>query len=62
MIHSKRKQTDEVLAFLESFRARDAGTPLVVVPTAYASTPKEVVRRAGANIFIYQGWSVREHG
>jgi hypothetical protein len=53
MIHSKRKQTDEVLAFLESFRARDAGTPLVVVPTAYASTPKEVVHRAGANIFIY---------
>lgn len=59
MIHSKSKQPDEVLAFLKEFRARDAVTPLVVVPTAYASTPREVLRRAGANIFIYANHLMR---
>ncbi|KAH7357334.1 phosphoenolpyruvate phosphomutase-domain-containing protein [Pyrenochaeta sp. MPI-SDFR-AT-0127] len=59
MIHSKSKQPDEVLAFLEGFRARDTSTPLVVVPTAYASTPRAVLRDAGADIFIYANHLMR---
>ncbi|KAI1811228.1 phosphoenolpyruvate phosphomutase-domain-containing protein [Poronia punctata] len=59
MIHSKSKQPDEVIQFLQGFRAVDATMPLVVVPTAYSRTERTVLAAAGANIFIYANHLIR---
>ncbi|KID83328.1 Pyruvate/Phosphoenolpyruvate kinase [Metarhizium guizhouense ARSEF 977] len=59
MIHSKSKEPDEVLGFLNGFRACDATTPLVVVPTTYSRTKRSVLVVAGANVFIYANHLMR---
>lgn len=59
MIHSKSREPDEVLAFLKGFRAVDATTPLVIVPTAYSQTKRSVLAAAGANVFIYANHLMR---
>ncbi|KID91615.1 Pyruvate/Phosphoenolpyruvate kinase [Metarhizium guizhouense ARSEF 977] len=59
MIHSKSREPDEVLGFLNGFRAVDAATPLVVVPTAYSQTKRSVLAAAGANVFIYANHLMR---
>lgn len=59
MIHSKSHSPVEVLEFLKRFRERDQATPLVVVPTAYASTPRKSLGDAGANIIIYANHLIR---
>lgn len=59
VIHSKSAQPDEVLAFLNAFRARDAVTPLVVVPTAYSHTARTELADAGANVIIYANYLMR---
>lgn len=59
MIHSKSKEPDEVLEFLRSFRERDRATPLVVVPTTYSGTARNVLAAAGANVFIYANHLMR---
>ena len=53
MIHSRRKEPDEILAFLKAFRETDAATPVVLVPSSYSSVTEETLRDAGANIVIY---------
>ncbi|PGH15474.1 hypothetical protein AJ79_02451 [Helicocarpus griseus UAMH5409] len=59
MIHSRSKEPDEILKFLKDFRARDATTPLVVVPTTYCKTKRRVLAAAGANVFIYANHLMR---
>lgn len=59
MIHSKSKSPDEILEFLREYRAYDAHTPLVVVPTAYSETAKETLYSAGANVIIYANHLMR---
>ncbi|KAJ5396779.1 phosphoenolpyruvate phosphomutase protein [Penicillium cosmopolitanum] len=59
MIHSKSSSPTEVLDFLKRFRERDQVTPLVVVPTTYATTPRKSLVDAGANVIIYANHLMR---
>jgi phosphoenolpyruvate phosphomutase len=56
LIHSKRRDADEVLAFARSW---DGRLPLIVVPTTYYSTPTEVFRRAGVSVVIWANHLIR---
>lgn len=53
MIHSKIPDPREVLSWLAAFRAQDATTPVVLVPSAYPSASHTALFDAGANIIIY---------
>ena len=53
MIHSRKKEPDEIFEFIEKFRARDKTTPVVLVPTSYNSVYEEEFKERGANIVIY---------
>jgi phosphoenolpyruvate phosphomutase len=53
MIHSRRKEPDEIFDFCKEFRAKDAATPLVVVPSTFTSVTEEEFARRGVNIVIY---------
>ncbi len=53
MIHSRRKEPAEILEFCRAFRQKDAGTPIVVVPTSFNSITEEELAAAGVNIVIY---------
>ena len=53
MIHSRKREPDEVFEFAEKFRAFDSSTPLVVVPTSYSSVTEEELRDRGVNVVIY---------
>ncbi len=59
MIHSRRKEPDEIFEFVEKFRAHDASTPIVVVPTSFASVTEEEFKRRGVNIVIYANQLMR---
>ena len=56
LIHSKRRDADEILAFAQAFGRR---LPLVVVPTTYYGTPTEVFRRAGIGVVIWANHLIR---
>ena len=53
MIHSRRKEPEEIFTFVERFRAENSLTPLVVVPTSFNQVTEEEFRRRGVNIVIY---------
>ncbi len=53
MIHSRKKDPAEIFAFVSRFRAEDASTPLVVVPTSFNTVTEEEFRARGVNIVIY---------
>lgn len=53
MIHSRKKEPDEVFEFVERFRRRDAVTPLVVVPTSFNTVTEDEFKACGVNIIIY---------
>ena len=53
MIHSRRKEPDEILEFCDRFRADDASTPIVVVPTSFNSVTESELSAHGVNICIY---------
>lgn len=53
MIHSRRKEPDEIFEFVEEFRKKDAITPIVVVPTAFPQVTEEEFKSRGVNIVIY---------
>jgi len=53
MIHSRRKEPDEIFEFTEKFRANDASTPIVVVPTSFNNVTEDEFKRRGINIVIY---------
>ena len=59
MIHSRRKEPDEIFEFVEKFRQKDARTPLVVVPTSFHSVTEEEFKRRGVNIVIYANQLIR---
>ncbi|MEJ2533893.1 MAG: phosphoenolpyruvate mutase [Gammaproteobacteria bacterium] len=56
LIHSKRSQPDEVLAFAAEWANR---CPLVIVPTKYYGTPTEVFREAGISLVIWANHMIR---
>ena len=53
MIHSRKKEADEIISFCEEFRKEDKTTPIVVVPTSYNSITEAELAQHGANIVIY---------
>jgi phosphoenolpyruvate phosphomutase len=53
MIHSRKKAPSEIFEFIEKFRAKDASTPIVLVPTSFNSVTEEEFKQHGANIVIY---------
>ena len=53
MIHSRKKDPNEVIEFCDMFRTKDKVTPIVVVPSSYnVITEKELIQH-GVNIVIY---------
>ncbi len=53
MIHSRRKNPDEIFEFVEKFREKDKTTPIVVVPTSFNSVTEEEFKERGVNVVIY---------
>ena len=53
MIHSRKKNPDEIFAFAEFFREIDKTTPLVVVPTSFNSVTEDEFKARGFNVVIY---------
>lgn len=53
MIHSRKKDPGEIFEFVDKFRAQDAITPLVVVPTSFNAVTEEEFKARGVNIVIY---------
>ena len=59
MIHSRRKDPEEICTFIERFRENDRNTPLVLVPTSFNSVKEEEWKERGANIIIYANQLMR---
>ena len=53
MIHSRKKEPDEIKEFIEKFREKDQTTPIVLVPTSFNTVYEEEWKELGANIIIY---------
>ena len=53
MIHSRKKDPDEILTFCDTFRQTDKATPLVVVPTSFNRITESELASHGVNIVIY---------
>lgn len=53
MIHSRKKEPDEIFEFCEKFRAKDSTTPIVVVPTSFNEVTEEEFAERNINIVIY---------
>ena len=53
MIHSRRKEPDEIFEFVDKFREFDKETPIVVVPTSFNTVTEEEFAKHGVNIVIY---------
>lgn len=59
MIHSCKKQPDEILEFCKRFRETNRSIPLVAVPTTYNSITEEELAQAGVNIVIHANHLIR---
>lgn len=59
MIHSRKKEPDEILEFLKRFRAKNTDIPIVLVPTSFDSVKEESWKAYGANIIIYANQLMR---
>jgi len=53
MIHSRKKEPDEIFEFCKKFRSNDKVTPLVVVPSTFTSVTEDEFAQHGVNIVIY---------
>jgi phosphoenolpyruvate phosphomutase len=56
LIHSKRRDADEILTFLDEWAER---CPVVIVPTTYYATPTEEFRAHGASVVIWANHNIR---
>ena len=59
MIHSRKKEPDEILEFCEKFRYEDKKTPIVVVPSSFNVVTEEELARYGVNVCIYANQLLR---
>ena len=59
MIHSRRKQPDEILEFCQLYNQIPNRKPLVAVPSSYNHITEEELERAGVNIVIYANQLLR---
>lgn len=59
MIHSRRKEPDEIFEFVDRFREKDKVIPIVVVPTSFNTVTEEEFYARGVNIVIYANQLIR---
>lgn len=59
MIHSRKKEPDEILEFCDEFRKTDKSTPLVVVPSSYNTITESELQAHGVNVCIYANQLLR---
>lgn len=59
MIHSRRKQPDEIFEFAKLFRSAYPSVPLISVPTSYNQVYDHVLGEHGFNIVIYANHLLR---
>lgn len=52
MIHSRRKDPEEIREFMKKFREKDENTPVVLVPTSFNDVTIEEFAEMGANIVV----------
>ncbi len=53
MIHSRKKEPDEIIEFCDLFRKENMDTPIVVVPSSFNVITEEELAEHGVNIVIY---------
>ncbi len=53
MIHSRRREPEEIFEFIRLFRRKDGNTPLVVVPTSFSQVTEAEFKKRGVNLVIY---------
>ena len=53
MIHSRKKEPDEILEFCDKFRKDNKKTPIVVVPSSFNTITEDELAAHGVNIVIY---------
>ncbi len=53
MIHSRKKEPDEIFEFVDRFRQKNTTTPLVIVPTTFNQVTEEEWKSKGVNVVIY---------
>lgn len=53
MIHSRKKEPDEIFEFVKRFRETDPVSSVVVVPTSFNTVTEEEFRSRGVNAVIY---------
>ena len=53
MIHSRKKDPDEILEFCDKFRQDNKRTPIVVVPSSFNTITEEELAEHGVNVVIY---------
>ena len=53
MIHSRKKDPDEIFEFVRRFREDDQTTPIIVVPTSFNTVTEEEFKARGVNVVIY---------
>ncbi len=59
MIHSKKKEPDEIIAFCQRYAAFPTTVPLVAVPSTYTEITEEELAACGVNIVIYANHMLR---
>ena len=59
MIHSRKKEPDEIIEFVKEFRKKNNKTPIVVVPTSFNTVYEEEFKEIGVNIVIYANQLIR---
>ena len=53
MIHSRKKEPNEIFEFVSRFRQENSLTPIVVVPTSFNQVTEEEFKQRGVNVVIY---------
>ena len=59
MIHSKKKDGNEIIEFCKKFKKFDKTVPLVVVPSAFSHLTVSEFEKLGVNIVIYGNHLIR---
>lgn len=53
MIHSRKKDPNEIFEFVSKFREKNSVIPIVVVPTSFNQVTEEEFKQRGVNVVIY---------
>ena len=59
MIHSRKKEPNEIIEFMNKFRSKDSKTPVIVVPSSFNSVKVDDFIEMGVNIVIYANHMLR---